>query len=243
MTRNFDVFMGGQGKTPEHYTHIINDRSFDRLDRLLDETSGKVVYGGQRDRSTRFFAPTIVTGVKPGDSLLSEELFGPILPIMEADLDTAIKFTRSTGQPLALYAFTKSAKEKKRILDETQSGGVTFNDCLLHIVARDAPFGGTGSSGFGQYHGPYGFREFSHLRAYTNALPAWMESLMDARYPPYSLKKIQKLSPPVKVSFDRYGNDVGTRRWSKWVLGLGAMVVSVAMLASDRVSGLKRQWL
>ncbi|KAJ5101201.1 Aldehyde dehydrogenase C-terminal [Penicillium angulare] len=234
MIRHFDLFMGGHDKQPEHYTSIVNERNFDRLDRLLKETKGKIVYGGQRDRSTRFFAPTIVTGVKPGDSLLSEELFGPILPIMEADLDSGLTFTRKTGQPLALYAFTQNSDEKHRILNEVQSGGVTFNDCMLHIVGRDAPFGGTGTSGFGYYHGYHGFREFSYLRTCTNAMPAWMESLMDARYPPYSLKKIKKLSPPVKPGFDRDGNDTSTRKLWKWTFGLGVLAVSMAI---QRFSG------
>ncbi|KAJ5166126.1 Aldehyde dehydrogenase NAD(P)-dependent [Penicillium canariense] len=229
MIQHFDIFMGGRDTKPEYYTHIINDRNFDRLDRLLTSTSGKIVYGGRRDRSTRFFAPTIVTGVKPGDSLLSEELFGPILPVMDADLDSALTYTRSGDRPLGIYAFTEKQAEKTRVLDETQSGGVTFNDCTLHVVACDAPFGGTGPSGQGYYHGPHGVREFSHLRTYVDALPAWMEWLMDARYPPYSVEKLNKLAPAVKPSFDREGNDT-SRALTKWVVGLGALVFSVAVV-------------
>jgi aldehyde dehydrogenase (NAD+) len=229
MINHFDTFMGGRDTKPEYYTHIINDRNFDRLDRLLTSTSGKIVYGGQRDRTTRFFAPTIVTGVKPGDSLLSEELFGPILPIMDADLDFALTYTRAGDRPLGIYAFTDNQAEKTRILDETQSGGVTFNDCTLHVVARDAPFGGTGPSGQGYYHGPYGVREFSHLRTYVDAMPAWMEWLMDARYPPYSVEKLKKLAPAVKPPFDREGRAV-SRGLTGWVFGLGALVLSVAVV-------------
>lgn len=229
MIKHFDTFMGGRDTRPEYYTHIINERNFDRLDRLLSSTSGKIVYGGQRDRTTRFFAPTIVTGVKPGDSLLSEELFGPILPVMDADLDFALTYTSAGARPLGIYAFTDNQAEKTRILDETQSGGVTFNDCTLHVMARDAPFGGTGHSGQGYYHGPYGVREFSHLRTYVDAMPAWMEWLMDARYPPYSVEKLNKLAPAVKPSFDREGRDT-SRGLTRWVVGFGALVLSVAVV-------------
>jgi aldehyde dehydrogenase (NAD+) len=230
MIKHFDTFMGGRDAKPDYYTHIINERNFDRIDRLLTSTSGKIVYGGQRDRTTRFFAPTIVTGIKPGDPLLSEELFGPILPVMEADLDFALTYTRAGDRPLGIYAFTENKAEKTRILEETQSGGVTFNDCTLHVMARDAPFGGTGPSGQGYYHGPYGVREFSHLRTYVDAMPAWMEWLMDARYPPYSVEKLNKLAPAVKPPFDREGKDT-PRGLAKWVLGLGALVLSVAVVA------------
>lgn len=233
LIKYFDKFMGGRDTRPEYYTHIVNERNFDRLDRLLTSTSGKIVYGGQRDRTTRFFAPTIVTDVKPGDSLLSEELFGPILPIMDADLDFALKYTRAGDRPLAIYPFTQNQIEKSRILDETESGGVTFNDCTLHFMARDAPFGGTGPSGQGYYHGPYGIREFSHLRTFVDGVPAWMEWLLDARYPPYSIEKLNKVAPAVKPSFDRDGNDTSLGL-AKWVLGLGALVLSVALVTPQQ---------
>ena len=159
----FDIFCDGKER-PEYYTHIVNDRNFGRLNKLLENTEGKIVYGGQRDGSTRFFGPTIVTGVEPGDSLLSGELFGPILLIVDADLDAAIAYTRANQHPLAIYAFTNDPAEKARILNETQSGGVTFNDCMLHVAAHDAPFGGVGHSGLGYYHGHYDVLAFSHLR-------------------------------------------------------------------------------
>ncbi|KAL3469488.1 Aldehyde/histidinol dehydrogenase [Aspergillus californicus] len=208
LTHWFDIFAGGKDTRPDYYTHIINDRNFDRLDSLLTKSSGRIVYGGDRDRKTRFFAPTIVTDVKPGDPLLSEELFGPILPIIDADLNTAIRFTRSKEHPLALYAFTQNQTEKTRILNETQSGGVTFNDAGLHGAAQGAPFGGVGNSGMGCYHGRYGVLAFSHLRTYMDAMPSWMEGLMAARYPPYTVGKANTLAPKMRVGFDREGNEL-----------------------------------
>lgn len=207
LEKYFRIFMDGKDR-PEYYTKIVNDRNFVRLENLLQNTSGKVAFGGDRDRPTRYFAPTIVVNVRPGDSLLSEELFGPILPIIDADLDTAISYTRAGEHPLAVYAFTHDATERARVLHETQSGGVTFNDCMLHIAAHNAPFGGVGKSSQGYYHGRYGILAFSHLRTYIHGLPAWMESLMAARYPPYSEAKTKSLAPAVKVSFDRNGNEL-----------------------------------
>lgn len=243
LSRYFDTFLGGKADS-EDYTHIVNDRNFDRLDNLLQQTSGKIVYGGQRDRQTRYFAPTIVTGVKPGDSLLSEELFGPILPIIDADFNTAISFTRAGEHPLAIYAFTNQPAEKSRILNETQSGGVTFNDCGLHMAARDVPFGGVGNSGQGCYHGPHGILTFSHLRTHINALPSWMEGLLAARYPPYSVEKAHKMIPCGRPSFDREGNDTGLASHSKWILGVGILALSTfAVNRKDQILAFGSKWL
>ncbi|KAL6236541.1 Aldehyde/histidinol dehydrogenase [Aspergillus navahoensis] len=223
LAHHFDMFMGGSARNqPDYYTRIVNERHFDRLDNLLKQTSGRLRYGGERDRAARFMSPSIVA-VKPGDCLLNDELFGPILPVIDADLDTALAITRSDEHPLAVYAFTSDAADKKRVLDGCLSGGVTFNDCTLHAAVADAPFGGVGHSGMGYYHGPYGILAFSHLRTYMEGPPAWMQALMSVRYPPYTLDKAKMLAPKVNPSFDRDGNQ---RRcgWSvrKWGVGLAA---------------------
>ncbi|OGM46104.1 aldehyde dehydrogenase [Aspergillus bombycis] len=227
LKKYFDLFLGGDRETlPAYYTHIINERNFNRLERMLQNTSGNVVYSGQRNREDLSFGPTIVTDIEVGDSLLSEELFGPILPIIEADLDTAISVINSMEHPLAIYGFSQQQKDKDRILAETLSGGVTFNDCMLHVAAKGAPFGGVGQSGMGKYHGPYGFLEFTHLRTHLDP-PTWMERLMAARYPPYTSDKLRKLYRPAKAPFDRQGNKVRRTRGWLYVLAL-AVAGSVA---------------
>lgn len=244
LSRHFDTFLGGKANNPEYYTHIINERSFDRLDSLLQKTSGKIVYGGQRDRQSLYFAPTIVTGVKPGDVLLSEELFGPILPIVDADFDTALSRTRAGEHPLAIYAFTTQVAEKARILNETQSGGVTFNDCGLHVAGRDVPFGGVGNSGQGRYHGPHGILTFSHLRTHINAVPSWLEGLLAARYPPYSVQKAHKMMAPVTPPFDRDGNDTTFAARSKWAFGVGVLALSTLLVTRrDQIVTFGSKWL
>lgn len=234
---HFDTFLGGRDAQPEWITHIVNDRNFDRLDRLLKSTQGKIVYGGQRDKATRYFAPTVVVDVKPGDSLLSEELFGPILPIVDMTYDQAIQYTAAGEHPLALYPFTESQAEKDRIAKETLSGGVTFNDCAMHAFAKGAPFGGVGNAGTGQYHGPYGILTFSHLRTYANGLPSWMESIMGARYPPYSEKKTKMVAPAPKPSFDREGNDNGAFSSVVGLLGFGAVAAAAYVLVPKDIYG------
>ncbi len=214
LIKYFDEFMGGRDNEAEWYAHIVNTRNYDRVLGQLENTSGKVVYSGLRDRSKLFFGPTIVTGVKPDDALMSDEIFGPVLPIIDATLDEAIAMTCSRDHPLALYGFTSSQADKDRILAETLSGGVTFNDCMLHCVARDAPFGGVGSSGFGGIHGSYGIREFQHLRTTVDA-PSWLDKILAARFPPYTNEKSAKMNPEIKAPFDREGRSTGffSRLW------------------------------
>lgn len=212
LIKHFDHFLSYQTEEPSYYARIINDRHFDRLKNCLGQTAGHVVYGGHCDARTRYFSPTIVDGVLTSDALMSQELFGPILPILEATLDEAISYTAENEHPLALYGFTTSQAEKDRILGRTNSGGVTFNDCILHMAVKEAPFGGVGASGSGAYHGSYGFNEFTHLRTVVN-VPIWLERMLQFRYPPYSDKKaaqmISFMGAETKVTFDRQGNDTG----------------------------------
>jgi aldehyde dehydrogenase (NAD+) len=212
LSKYFDEFRSGQSAQPNYATRIVNERHYNRLDNLLEKTQGKIVYGGERNPETRFFAPTIVDGVTSDDSLLSEELFGPILPILDATIDEAIAYTLKHDHPLALYGFTSSQAEKDKILHLTNSGGVAFNDAILHMLVKDAPFGGVGASGMGAYHGSFGFKEFTHLRTVVN-VPGWMELVLKMRYAPYSDKKaaamVKFTGAKTSVPFDRNGNDVG----------------------------------
>ncbi|KAM5357610.1 hypothetical protein ACJZ2D_016089 [Fusarium nematophilum] len=208
LIKYFDRFLSRGMKSPSHYSHIVNQANFQRLVQLLDKTSGRVVYGGERQAETLFFSPTIVADVSVSDSLMSEELFGPILPILDATLDDAISYTAQKETPLALYAFTNSVSEKSRVLDLTSSGGVCINDLVVHTIADGAPFGGIGASGIGAYHGPYGFQQFTHLRTVAD-IPKWFDFLLYAKYPPYTDKTAAALAtvfrPVDKVWFDREG--------------------------------------
>jgi aldehyde dehydrogenase (NAD+) len=155
------------GTTPQtsaDFGRIINERHFDRLTRLLD--SGKVAVGGRHDRDDLFIAPTVLTEVDPASPIMQEEIFGPILPVVEVeDLDAAIAFINERDKPLALYAFTTSEATKARLVNETSSGGVAWGQPVIQLLMTGLPFGGVGESGMGRYHGRYTLETFSHLKA------------------------------------------------------------------------------
>ncbi|CEJ94923.1 Putative Aldehyde dehydrogenase [[Torrubiella] hemipterigena] len=212
LKKYFDQFLSGEESEPSYCTRIVNDKNYGRLEALLEKSKGTVIYGGDRNPKTRYWGPTIVDNVTTDDSLLTEELFGPILPIIEATLQEAIDYTAAHDHPLSLYGFTDSKVEREAILNQTNSGGVTFNDCLLHMLVKDAPFGGVGPSGMGAYHGIWGFNEFTHFRTVVT-VPFWMDLILGYRYAPYSDSKLSKIitfqGHKTSVPFDREGRDTG----------------------------------
>ncbi|MEU3059472.1 aldehyde dehydrogenase family protein [Streptomyces subrutilus] len=146
------------------YGRIVNERHFDRLTGLLD--SGRTVTGGDHDRASRYIAPTVLAEVSPDSPVMAEEIFGPLLPLVEvAGLDEAIAFIRDREKPLALYAFTDSDTTRERLVQETSSGAVAFGLPVAHLTVSDLPFGGVGESGMGNYHGRYSLEAFSHRKA------------------------------------------------------------------------------
>jgi aldehyde dehydrogenase (NAD+) len=154
---------GSNPQTAAGFSRIINERHFDRLTRLLD--SGRAAVGGQHDRDDLFIAPTVLTDVDPASPVMQEEIFGPILPIVEVeDLDAAIGFINERDKPLALYAFTESEATKSRLVNETSSGGVAWGQPPMQLLMPGLPFGGVGESGMGHYHGRYSLETFSHLK-------------------------------------------------------------------------------
>ncbi|WP_447029534.1 aldehyde dehydrogenase family protein [Streptomyces hypolithicus] len=155
---------GADPASSADYGRIVNERHFDRLTGLLD--SGKLVVGGDHDRTSRYLAPTVLSGVSPDSPVMAEEIFGPILPIVEVDgLDEAIAFINDRDKPLALYAFTQSETTRDRLATETSSGGLGFGLPVAHLTVSDLPFGGVGESGMGNYHGRYSLETFSHRKA------------------------------------------------------------------------------
>ncbi|WP_114945088.1 coniferyl aldehyde dehydrogenase [Microvirga calopogonii] len=155
------------------YTAIINERHYERLRHLVADarSCGARMHeinpaGETFDPSRRKMAPVVLTDVPDHADIMSEEIFGPVLPVIAFDdLDEACRFIAARPHPLALYPFSHDRRIVDRILERTISGGVTVNDTLLHCVQEELPFGGVGSSGMGAYHGEAGFRTFSHARS------------------------------------------------------------------------------
>ncbi|MFD9442362.1 aldehyde dehydrogenase family protein [Streptomyces sp. NPDC060006] len=159
-----DAQFGATPQTSAGFGRIINERHFDRLTALLD--SGRAAVGGRHDRDDLFIAPTVLTEVDPASPIMQEEIFGPILAVVEVeDLDAAIAFINERDKPLALYAFTTSEATKARLANETSSGGVAWGQPVMQLLMPGLPFGGVGESGMGRYHGRYSLETFSHLKA------------------------------------------------------------------------------
>lgn len=165
---------------------LVNGAQFERLHRLLEgaRDRGQLLWGGQSDASRRRIAPTLIRVESLDDPLMQEELFGPLLPVLRIrNLDEAIEQIHQRPKPLALYLFSKQRQAQEEILRRTSSGGVCFNDVVMHVGVPELPFGGVGNSGMGSYHGEAGFRTFSHERSVLRR-----PFLLDApfRYPPYA---------------------------------------------------------
>ncbi|KAH8728414.1 Aldehyde/histidinol dehydrogenase [Phaeosphaeriaceae sp. PMI808] len=146
------------------------------------------------------------------DSLLSEELFGPVLPVIKADVDTALNTINGMPHPLALYIFSGLQKEIDHITNYIQFVGVTVNDMGLHADVPSAPFGSVGESGYGNFYGKWGFDTFSHNRTVVT-IPGWIERFTAWRYPPFSLasrSEIDSSTPDFKKGEDRDDQRVGS---------------------------------
>jgi aldehyde dehydrogenase (NAD+) len=170
-------------RTDQAGLRIVNERQFDRLRGYLGSTTGRVATGGTSGPAELTMEPTIVVDPSPDEPLMTEEIFGPILPVLTyTDLDEAIGFVNSRPKPLALYLFTESRSCQKRIIDEIPSGGAVINHIAVHCLVPGLPFGGVGPSGMGAYHGRWGFETFSHRKA---VLAKTSKPDLKLMYPPY----------------------------------------------------------
>ncbi|MDP9413475.1 MAG: coniferyl aldehyde dehydrogenase [Pseudomonadota bacterium] len=154
----------------DDYSAVISGRHFERLDRAIAgaRAAGAKVLTHQDEgaREERKIGPTVILNAQEGTIFLSEEIFGPVLPIVPYErIEDAIAFIAARERPLALYCFSDQKAHQQRVLDAVLSGGVTLNGTLLHFAQENLPFGGVGRSGIGAYHGQEGFRRFSHTRA------------------------------------------------------------------------------
>uniref|UniRef100_M3XYA1 Aldehyde dehydrogenase n=1 Tax=Mustela putorius furo TaxID=9669 RepID=M3XYA1_MUSPF len=177
-------FYGDDPQSCPSLGRIISDKHFQRLRGLLG--CGRVAIGGQSDESERYIAPTVLVDVQETEPVMQEEIFGPILPIMNVrSLDEAIDFINRREKPLALYAFSNSNQVVTQMLDRTSSGIFGGNQGFTHLSLPSLPLGGVGNSGMGRYHGKFSFDTFSHHRASVLS-PSGLEKLHEFLYPPYT---------------------------------------------------------
>ena len=169
------------------YGRIVNDAHFERLVSYLDE--GEVVVGGDTDRDARFIAPTVLRHIKPTSAVMRDEIFGPILPLIDVDsLDAAIAHVNANDKPLALYVFSQDAQTQARWQQETSSGALGINASVIHLSVLELPFGGVGASGMGNYHGERSFLTFSNEKAVLSK-PLTPDTLSSTVMPPYTSTK------------------------------------------------------
>ena len=170
----------------DHYCKIINERNFDRLEKMIDRE--KVVFGGETNREKRYISPTVLDNVTWEDAVMQEEIFGPILPVLTFNnFNEALLKISKKEKPLAAYLFTNNSEEKESFTSKISFGGGCINDVVMHLSNENLPFGGVGNSGIGNYHGKFGFETFSHQKAVLERVN-WGEP--DLKYPPYTEKKM-----------------------------------------------------
>nr|AMJ39507.1 aldehyde dehydrogenase 3F1 [Bixa orellana] len=190
LKKSIREFYGENPKDFKSISRIVNKHHFERVHNLLKdpEVASSIVHGGSVDEEKLFIEPTILVNPPLDSEIMTEEIFGPLLPIITLkDIEESIEFINSRPKPLVIYAFTKDEAFKRKVLSETSSGGVTFNDAIIQFICDSLPFGGVGQSGFGRYHGKYSFDTFSHEKAvlYRNFFPE-----IGPRYPPWNAFKL-----------------------------------------------------
>jgi coniferyl-aldehyde dehydrogenase len=192
---SFEQFYGGHTEGNPNFTSVVSDRQLQRIEAVLADARAKgatvTACAPQPSAGNRQLPLHIVTGATPDMEVLKEELFGPVLPVVPYDsTDDAIRFINERPRPLALYCFSHDDAERDELLRRTHSGGVSVNDWGWHAINHDAPFGGIGNSGIGNYHGEEGFRELSHARTVFQRRRWFPTQLF---HPPYG-SFVQRLS-------------------------------------------------
>lgn len=187
------------------YTHIVTDRQHDRLKALVQqarESGAEVIEVNPANESfegsnEKVMPPTIIVDPSPELDVMSDEIFGPILPVIPYDtIEQAINFVNARPRPLALYVFSKDASEQEKVLSNTTSGGACINDTIMHSIHQSLPFGGVGPSGMGAYHGHHGFKLFSHEKAVYKQIN--MDGPFKPLRPPFGGKFKKAVAPMLK---------------------------------------------
>lgn len=177
-------FFGENPETSDNYGRIINEKQFDRLVKYLSQ--GKLLHGGRSNREKLFIEPTLTDNVSMDDSIMKDEIFGPVLPILTwRTKEEALNIIAQHPDPLAFYIFSSSSKKAKEWLEAVPAGGSCVNNASWHLTNHNLPFGGRGFSGSGNYHGKYSFDTFTHKKAVLKT-PTWFDPAI--KYPPFKGK-------------------------------------------------------
>ena len=200
LTKKVKEFYSEDASKSESYSRIVNNRHFKRVKSYVDdatEKGAKIVFGGQTDSEQNYLSPTLMTNVDPNSKLMTEEIFGPVLPLYSyTNLSEVLKVINSKEKPLALYIYSKSSKNIAHILENTRAGGTCINHNAVHFFNNDLPFGGSNNSGIGKGHGKFGFDAFSNARGvYKQVSPM---SALEMMLPPYNNLKQKLIDMSIK---------------------------------------------
>jgi aldehyde dehydrogenase (NAD+) len=193
MSKKITQYFGTKPGESADFPRIVNETKTQRLAGFLGK--GNIIAGGEVNIQERFVSPTILDNISAGDPVMQEEIFGPILPVMEfGSVREVTDYISSNPKPLALYYFSEDTVKQAELLGKTSSGGACINDVITHVANPNLPFGGVGNSGMGKYHGKFSFDTFSHQRA---VIKKSTRVDVPVRYPPYRgklwiLKKLLK---------------------------------------------------
>ncbi|WP_291866453.1 aldehyde dehydrogenase family protein [Maribacter sp.] len=187
LKRQIEIFYGDNAESSESYCRIINAKHFIRLTQHIEDAKSKnatIAFGGYTKEVENYISPTLITNLPNEASLLEDEIFGPILPILTYEsLEEAINYINTKDKPLALYIFSNNKKNTDIIIRNTRAGSTCINHVVLQYSNHNLPFGGSNTSGIGKAHGFYGFQEFSNLRS---ILKQHTRSATELLYPPYT---------------------------------------------------------
>ncbi|MBL7543382.1 MAG: aldehyde dehydrogenase [Bdellovibrionaceae bacterium] len=189
MKECMDEFFGLHPENSDFFARIVSEKHLERLVNYLDK---EIIFcGGEFNFKTRYLAPTILSSVAWDAPVMQEEIFGPIMPVIEfTQISDVIEQINSRPKPLALYYYSENTTKQNRMIAETSSGGMCINDCIVHLANPHLPFGGVGSSGMGSYHGHHSFNMLSHKKG---VLINSTKLDIPLRYPPYTEKKFRWL--------------------------------------------------
>jgi len=222
----------GEGsKDNANWGKIINGRHVQRLKRLIETSGGEVACGGAADADVdaRHVPLTVIKNVQLDAPIMHEEIFGPVLPVVSVrNMDIGIELVKKDHErPLALYVFSQDKAFQDRVLNEITSGGACVNTAVDHVANKTAPFGGTGASGMGKYHGKYGFDEFSHFRTVLR------KSGSQPLLPPIEKQPAWLYDAMLKIMVTGFVKPE-TKKTIKVVAG-GAVAVAAAIVARSRL--------
>src|SRR5690606_29457940 len=173
-------FYGDQPLDSKYLASLINKKHFETQLGYLSE--GKIIFGGKADHQKLRIEPTLITDVKLDDKLMTDEIFGPTLPILSFEtVEEAKAIIAQNPNPLSLYVFTSNSKFEKSFIREVAFGGGAVNNAIVHLSNPELPFGGIGASGYGNYHGKAGFDVFSHKKGIMKSA-TWFD--LSQKYPP-----------------------------------------------------------